>query len=139
MADESGEKRKKTLEDGEIVTERRFGRRGALGMLGATVAGAAVASVGMAFASPKQAEAQSDSDTGRYADPAGRGRTGVTDSDGGPNADRVGHGRGRGRTGCTDSDGGQYADPAGNGRCQRNCSDSDGGQYMDPAGRGRRC
>lgn len=94
----------------------------------------------------EEAEAQvTDSDTGRYADPAGRGRgrrSGITDRD--PN-DPVGRGRGRRRprrSGITDRDSGRYADPAGNGRGRRrrrSCSDSDGGRYADPGGRGRRC
>ena len=57
-----------------------------------------------------------DSDTGRYADPAGGGRG----------------------MGITDSDSGRYADPAGRGR-GRSCTDADGGRYSDPVGRGRRC
>lgn len=58
-----------------------------------------------------------DSDGGRYADPAGNGRcrrrrgTGITDRDPG---DPVGNGRGRRyRSGITDSD---PSDPVGNGR-----------------------
>lgn len=128
---------KKTLENEEIVSERKLGRRSTLGIIGASVAGAAAVSMGAALL-PGSAEAQSDSDSGRYADAAGRGRTGATDSDSGPNADRAGHGRGNGRSGVTDSDSGPNADAAGNGR-GRNCSDSDGGSYADPAGRGRRC
>lgn len=134
---EDPKSKKKSLENEEIVSERKLGRRSTLGIIGASVAGAAAVTMGAALL-PRSAEAQSDSDTGRYADPAGRGRTGVTDSDGGPNADRAGHGRGSGRSGITDSDTGPNADPAGNGR-GRNCSDSDGGRYADPAGRGRRC
>lgn len=81
-----------------------------------------------------------DSDTGPYADPAGRGRggTGYTDSDSGPYADPAGHGRGRGRS-VTDSDTGRYADPVGRGRGRSGCTDSDTGTYADPVGRGRRC
>lgn len=127
----------KSLRSDEIVTEREIGRRSALGVIGATVAGAVAATAGFGASNPTRAKAQSDSDTGPHADPPGRGRTGLTDSDRGRNADRPGYGRGP--RGCTDSDGGSYADPAGNGRCHRNCSDSDGGQYADPAGRGRRC
>jgi hypothetical protein len=70
--------------------------------------------------------------------------TGITDSDGGPYADPVNHGRGQRRamvTGITDSDGGPYADPAGQGRGRQGyvsgVTDSDGGPYADPAGNGR--
>ncbi len=136
MSEENGNP-KKTLNIEEIATERQLGRRSTLGIIGASLAGAAAATMGAALL-PRSAQAQSDSDTGRYADPAGRGRSGVTDSDSGPNADRAGHGRGQRTTGVTDSDSGPNADAAGNGR-GRNCSDSDGGQYADPAGRGRRC
>lgn len=105
---------KKSLTEDSIENERRVGRRSALTVLGASVVGA-IGLTAAAAASPKQAQAQTDSDTGPNADPAGRGRTGRTDSDSGPNADRAGHGRGR------------------------SCSDSDSGRYADPAGRGRRC
>ncbi|MGE0785119.1 MAG: hypothetical protein AB7S26_05475 [Sandaracinaceae bacterium] len=138
---------KGTLTDEDIHVERSIGRRGAIGIIGASFATAAAV---MASA-PETAEAQgcSDSDGGRYADPAGRGRrcgggggSGCSDSDGGRYADAAGHGRrcGGGRRGCSDSDGGRYADGAGHGRrCGRSCSDSDGGRYADPAGQGRRC
>lgn len=139
MTDEKADTHKKPLTACEIVSERRVGRRGALQLLGATLAGAALGSVGVGLARPTVARAHSDSDTGPDADPVGGGRTGVSDRDSGAGADRVGYGRGRGRTGCTDTDAGQYADPVGNARCRRNCSDSDGGRFADPAGRGRRC
>lgn len=58
----------------------------------------------------------SDSDP---TDPAGYGRTGITDADGGPYADPVGRGRGRIVAGTTDADTGPYADPAGRGRAGR--------------------
>ena len=59
----------------------------------------------------------------------------VTDRDTGRYADPIGRGRGRRRSGCTDTDGGRYADPAGDGRCRRRtgCTDNDGGRYADPA------
>jgi hypothetical protein len=70
--------------------------------------------------------------------------TGITDSDGGPYADRAGYGRGRARgmgTGITDSDAGPYADPPGQGRGRygmtSGVTDSDAGPYADPAGQGR--
>ncbi len=130
--------KKKSLEENEITTERVMGRRSTLGAIGATVLGAAALTLGAAAGQPKRAHAQSDTDSGPGADPAGRGRTGCSDSDGGGNADRGGHGRHCG--GYTDSDSGSCADPGGRGRGPaRNCSDSDGGGCADPAGRGRRC
>lgn len=131
---------------------RKISRRSFLGR----VAGGAVVGGGALVALATGAQAQiTDSDTGAYADPAGRGRgrrTGITDSD---PSDPVGRGRGR-RTGITDSDPSDPAgngrgrrntgitdrdpsDPVGNGRGRRSCSDSDGGAYADPIGRGRRC
>jgi len=69
--------------------------------------------------------------------------TGVTDSDGGTYADRVGYGRsGRAATGVTDSDLGTNADPINAGRgtvARNNCSgmtDSDVGSGYDPVGCG---
>ena len=99
-----------------------------------------------------------DSDTGAYADPPGRGRgggAGYTDNDRGEYADPPGRGRGsrgggytdndphdpvgRGEGGCTDSDRGRRADPAGAGReCRRTgYTDNDRGGNADPAGNGR--
>jgi hypothetical protein len=118
---EGNEGKKKTLAPDEIVSERRFGRREALAMVGGGVlVGAAATVLGQIGASHAHAEEgveggealQTDSDSGPHADAAGRGRTGRTDSDSGPNADRAGHGRAR----CSDSDSGRYADPAGGGR-----------------------
>lgn len=65
-------------------------------------------------------------------DPAGNGRTGITDSD--PN-DSVG--RGTGYTGLSDSDGGACADAGGHGRGNTGFTDSDSSGCVDPAGRGR--
>jgi hypothetical protein len=69
--------------------------------------------------------------------------TGVTDSDGGTYADRVGYGRsGRAATGVTDSDLGANADPINAGRgtgARNNCTgvtDSDVGSGYDPVGCG---
>ena len=107
-----------TLADDEIRSERRVGRRGALGVLGAGIAGALAAG---ALGATQGARAQtpeelaSDSDSGGNADPAGRGRTGHTDRDSGPQADRAGRGVCAER-GHTDSDGGNNADQAGRGR-----------------------
>jgi hypothetical protein len=109
---------------------------------------AAVGALGVIAPDPAEAFQCTDSDSGRYSDPAGRGRrcgrrrTGCTDSDAGGGSDAPNYGRCRARrTGCTDSDSGRYADQAGNGRCRRRrtCTDSDTGRYSDPAGRGRRC
>lgn len=67
----------------------------------------------------------------------------VTDRDSGRNADPPGRGRSRrrqARSGYTDSD---PRDPEGNGRgrinANRNCTDSDAGQSSDPPGRSRFC
>ena len=143
---------------------RKLSRRSFLG----AVAGGAVAGGGalLALSGPAQAQS-SDSDTGRNADPIGRGRRNgaITDAD---TSDPVG--RGRGRTGVTDSDPGDSpnygrrgatdADPSdpvnrgrgrtgitdndpgdvpNYGRGRRSCSDSDRGGGADPVGRGRRC
>ena len=125
----------KTLTDEQIATRpKALGRRSVLLSLGA-----GAASVGMAAAPGARAQGFSDSDTGPYADPAGRGRGHrCTDSDVGNYADPVGRGRG---TGYTDNDGGANMDPVGCGRGRRSGaagpSDSDSGQYVDPAGQGR--
>lgn len=87
-------------------------------------------------------------------DPVGAGRggagsdvyTGVTDADGGPNADPIGGGRGitqapgRNRTGLTDSDTGSTADAAGygmRGGGRSGITDTDSGANADPIGSGR--
>lgn len=137
---------------------RKISRRSFMGRVagGALVGGAALTAI------TTRAQAQvTDSDSGPYADPAGRGRgntgvtdgdpydpvgrgrgrrrTGVTDRD---PSDAPGNGRGSSRTGITDGDGGSYADPAGNGRGRpgRACTgvtDGDGGNYADRGGCGR--
>jgi len=119
---------KKTLGESDISTESNVGRRSALGILGASVVGAAVAVVGLGRS---VAKAQTDSDSGPNADRSGGGRTGGTDSDTGPNADRAGHGG----TGRTDSDTGPSADRSGRGGSGH--SDSDTGPSADRAGHGR--
>ncbi|MCB1407872.1 MAG: hypothetical protein KDK01_16875 [Rhodobacteraceae bacterium] len=122
--------KKNSLDDTEISTRRGFGRRAfLLGTLGGTTALAGCVSAGI-----------TDSDSGRYADPAGGGRgsaRGITDSDVGAFSDPVG--RGRGRSGLTDSDTGPRADPVGNGRGRRRTgiTDSDVGLGSDPVGNGR--
>lgn len=76
-----------------------------------------------------------DSDGGEEADPVGNGRgTGITDSDSGTEADRGGYGQG---TGVTDEDSGESADRAGYGRGERTFTDRDRGAHADPAGEGR--
>ncbi|MFO0692830.1 MAG: hypothetical protein U0230_04690 [Polyangiales bacterium] len=122
----------KSLTETDIVTTERVGRRGALGILGATVVGAAVTAVGLG--APGRAKAATDSDSGPNADAAGRGSSGRSDSDSGPNADRAGHGRGG--SGASDSDSGPNADAAGHGSTGR--SDSDSGPNADRAGHGHR-
>ncbi len=100
---------KKTLTMEEMVTERRMSRRDTLSSVGLGVAGAALATVGLASTASAQC---SDSDP---YDPGG-------------------HGRHCGYSGCSDSD--PY-DPGGNGRhCSSSCSDSD---PYDPGGHGRHC
>ncbi|MEC7523346.1 MAG: hypothetical protein VYE22_25930 [Myxococcota bacterium] len=115
-----------TLTEADFERGRAVGRRSALAALGA---------VGLALVAAP-ARAQTDSDTGPLADPAGGGRTGATDGDEGAGADRPGHGRNP-RRGCTDTDQGRWGDPAGEGSC--GCSDADRGRHQDPDGRGRRC
>lgn len=135
---------------------RKISRRSFMGRVagGALVGGAALTAL------TTRASAQiTDSDTGTYADPAGRGRgrrsgitdrdptdapgrgrgTGITDRD---PSDPPGRGRGTSRTGITDGDVGRVADPVGNGRGRpnRRCTgvtDGDGGRYTDRAGCGR--
>jgi hypothetical protein len=90
-----------------------------------------------------------DRDTGRNADPIGRGRrcggrrwTGVTDSDSGANGDPANYGQRGGNRACTDRDSGRNADPAGRGRrcggrAWTGVTDSDSGNNRDPASYGR--
>lgn len=98
----SDEKKKQTLSDTDLVTERPMGRRSSMAMLGGAILGAAGL---VAAATPQQAEAQcTDRDP---QDPAGRGRgRGISDSDPSDPA-------GCGRRACSDSD---PNDPAGRGR-----------------------
>ncbi|QLC25939.1 hypothetical protein HFP57_13495 [Parasphingopyxis algicola] len=100
---------------------KKLDRRSFLRRVGAT---AGIGALGIVTGTTAARAQVTDSDTGRNADPVGRGRTGVTDSDTGSSADRAGHGRG------------SSSDPGGRGR---NCSDSDGGSRADPGGRGRSC
>ena len=92
---------------------RKIDRRQFLRRIGAT---ASVGAMGVVTGCVHpRAFGITDSDTGAYADPIGRGRGGhggITDSDTGRYADPVGQGRG----GITDSDTGRNADPVGGGR-----------------------
>lgn len=127
------EKKQITLTEADITSSNQVGRRSALGVIGATIVGAAATAV---MGRSSIARAQTDSDSGPGADRAGQGRTGATDSDSGPAADRGGHGRGgRGGSGVTDSDSGPGADTSGHGRTGR--SDSDSGPNADRGGHGR--
>ncbi|NNC72548.1 MAG: twin-arginine translocation signal domain-containing protein [Sphingomonadaceae bacterium] len=95
---------------------KKLDRRSFLRRVGAT---AGIGALGVITGTSAVRAQVSDSDTGRYADPAGGG----TDNDTGANSDRVGSGRGS-------------SDRAGNGR---RCSDNDSGGRADPGGRGRSC
>lgn len=117
---------------------RKISRRSFIGRVagGALIGGAALTAL------TTRANAQvTDSDSGPYADPAGRGRgrTGLTDRD---PSDAPGNGRGS-RTGITDGDSGSNADPGGNGRgrpnrrCGTRITDGDSGRWVDRAGCGR--
>ena len=87
-----------------------------------SVAGTAAIGGGALATSGCTTLANTDSDTGRWADPIGGGRGR--------------HGRGYG--GYTDADRGRYADPPGRGRGDGGGpTDSDTGRYADPVGRGR--
>jgi anaerobic selenocysteine-containing dehydrogenase len=122
-------KKKTSLEDQDLVTERAMSRRSSFAAVGAAVLGSAA----LVGGSVSKAEAQcTDRDP---SDPPGRGRgcgTGCTDRD---PSDRAGFGRFCGGGGCSDRD---PSDPVGRGRhCgYRSCSDSD---PTDPVGRGRHC
>ncbi|WP_420433846.1 hypothetical protein [Hyphobacterium sp.] len=77
-----------------------------------------------------------DSDGGAEADPVGNGQgSGVTDRDTGETADRAGYGRGE--RSYTDTDRGAHADPVGGGTGSVRMNDSDVGFGSDPVGRGR--
>lgn len=103
-------KKQRTLEAGDIVTERPLGRRSAIATLGAAVLGGAAVVAGASSAQARDRSAKaSDSDP---TDPPGRGRTGFTDRDSGASADGAGRGVCAER-GWSDSD---PNDPAGRGR-----------------------
>lgn len=95
---------------------------------GGTVAVGAVATV----AGASMLQRSTDADP---SDAGGNGRTGITDSDSGGNANQANHGTGA--TGLTDSDSGACADTGGHGRGNTGYTDSDSGGCSDPAGRGR--
>ena len=106
-------KKKMSLSEEDITTERTMGRRGMLQMVGGTLlAGAAVTAVGAVARAENPSELANDRDP---SDGAGRGRTGHTDRDTGGNGDAAGRGVCAER-GVTDSDSGGSADGAGRGR-----------------------
>ncbi|MFN2259967.1 MAG: twin-arginine translocation signal domain-containing protein [Parasphingopyxis sp.] len=100
----------------------KLDRRSFLRRVGAT---AGVGALGIITGATALRAQVSDSDTGRNADPVGRGRTGVTDTD---STDAVGRGQ------ASDNDTGRNADGV-----RARCSDSDSGRNADPAGRGQHC
>jgi hypothetical protein len=113
MADEHDESHAHpptTLSDDQIVSRRGPNRR--------TLLLGAFGGVAVAAAAGSEANAATDRDSGRNADPAGRGRSGLTDNDNGSYADLAGHGRGSGgrRSGVTDRDNGSVFDQPGFGR-----------------------
>ena len=137
-----------------MSNEKPLNRRSFLSRI--AVGGVAAGTMSL-IAGPALAQV-TDSDGGRYADPAGRGRgggrsSGITDRDSGSRADPGGNGRGTGlndrdandpactgrgrqRTGITDSDGGSQADPGGDGR-GTGVSDSDSSDRYCNGRRGR--
>ncbi len=100
----------------------KLDRRSFLRRVGAT---AGIGALGIITGTSAARAQVSDSDTGRNADPAGRGRSGVTDSD---STDRAGRGQ------ASDNDTGRNADGV-----RARCSDSDSGNNADAAGRGQHC
>ena len=107
---------KKTLSMDQIVTEQIVGRRAAVGVIGASVAGAALLAVGTPARATAQEAVPACSDSDPY-DPGGYGR----------------HCGG----GCYPCRGVSDSDPRDPGGCGcRSCSDSD---PYDPGGAGRHC
>jgi hypothetical protein len=139
MADASGkgDRAKRPLDESEIRTETRVGRRSVLTIIGgAGLAAGAVAMTGCVVVTrpaPVNNRHPRTSD-GDPRDPAGGARTGYTDSD-----PTDGTWRGRNYTGITDGDGGNCMDPTGFGHGNTGITDSDGsgGGCTDAAGRGR--
>lgn len=125
------------------------GRRSMLGALGTVFVGGAMGTV-MSGCYRRAVVVGPRAPSTVVVAPNGGGCSGVTDSDMGGYADRVGCGRNvvmqqqQQCTGATDSDGGAYADRAGCGRSGyrggyggTGVTDSDMGAYADPAGNGR--
>lgn len=110
---EKHEKTSATLTDDEISAAPRVGRRSALGLLGATLLGAAAVTLPGREARAQQGP--NDNDSGPNADAPGRGVTGHSDRDSGPSEDRPNHGVCALR-GTTDSDAGPSADGPRRGR-----------------------
>ena len=92
----------RSLHPDEIHVERT-GRRSALSMIGGTFIGGLVTALASGAEGQAPIELITDSDGGRCADPAGRGRgrrrRGITDSDAGTCADPANFGRRGGREG----------------------------------------
>ncbi len=83
-------KKRFSLSEEDITTERTMGRRGMLQMVGGTLlAGAAVTAVGSVARAERPTQLATDSDP---SDGAGRGRTGHSDRDSGSQQDQAGHG-----------------------------------------------
>lgn len=100
-------KKLKTLDESEITTKRSIGRRTFLGIMAAGSVGATLAPTSVAAA---------DADNGSWTDSGSCPRVrpaGMTDADGGSNADPAGRGT---ATGYTDQDNGNITDVSGRGR-----------------------
>jgi hypothetical protein len=115
--------KKKSLRKEDIVSETGMSRRSMLGVVGG---GLALGATSVVLGPAQRAKADdsaiplvSDSDTGQYADPADKPRSGHTDRDtqGGPDGtgDPGGYGVCR-RRGHSDSDSGGSSDAGGQGR-----------------------
>ena len=133
-----------SLADTEITT-RRVERRGVLRALSVLGGGLAAAVLGTGGARAQSAVGVTDCDNGPNQDPANRGTgnnppNGLTDTDGGANADYAYCGR-SGNAGVTDCDNGPSQDPAGQGTGNSPATgftDTDQGTYADFALCGRR-
>lgn len=126
MTDDS--KKKKTLGDEDMTTDRKVSRRSMFSVLGVGVGIGAAGATATALSGCIVHTNEPTRGGGHMA-------SGITDGDAGNCADPGGHGWGN--TGITDGDSGNCADPASRGR-QTGLTDSDGGSYADAGGRGRR-
>ncbi len=99
----SSDKKKKTLSDAEIGTERPEGRRRFMGLVAAGGVAAGAGVVGVTAGSAVAQTGYTDSDNGSCTDAVGYGRgsggynTGITDADNGSAGTDLG---GQGRGGC---------------------------------------